>query len=312
MRLDNLTLAKNKQIRVLYLTTLVLLLPIFAGIYFLYTDNAHSKAELVQPEPIELISINLNKVQTDAYSAIVVSLNSSEVLYQKNADKPLPLASLTKLVTAKVADDQIDSNTVTIEKMSEFAEYGDARLLENDSWNKEELIEYTLVTSSNDGAHTLAENTKSPNSFTQNMNSLVASIGLANTYFYNETGLDNDTKGILGSKGTAHDISKILSYLIKTDLPLYEKTKHGIINISTPEGNQTATNTNEVTEKIPGLLVSKTGYTDLAGGNLAVVVDMGLNEPTAFVVLKSSRESRFEDVLKLQEAYFTQVKERMK
>jgi hypothetical protein len=43
-----------------------------------------------------------------------------EIIYQKNADKTLPLASLTKLVTAKVAQDEIKKETVSIEKMQEL------------------------------------------------------------------------------------------------------------------------------------------------------------------------------------------------
>jgi D-alanyl-D-alanine carboxypeptidase len=312
MQINNLAQAKAKQIKVLYIATLVLFLPMVAGLYFLYLEDNSNKEEAVQPEPVERISINLNDVQTDAHSAVVVSLNDSAVLYEKNANKPLPLASLTKLVTVKVAEDMIDRNTVTVDKMTDFAEYGDAQLIEDQTWSKDELIGYTLVTSSNDGAHTLAQNSKHPNSFTNNMNGLASTIGLTSTYFYNETGLDDDSRGVIASRGTASDISKILAYLIKTDLPLYEKTQHGIITVSTPSGWREATNTNETVDQIPGLLVSKTGYTDLAGGNLAVVADMGLNEPTAFVVLKSSKNSRFEDVLKLQEAYFEKVRERMK
>ena len=304
---------KSKQIKMLYIATLILFLPIFAGLYFLYLEDSKQE-EAYTPQPIRIpqVSIDLNNVQTTAYSAVVVDLNSQNVLYQKNADKPLPLASLTKLITAEVADSTIEKNSVTVDKMKELAEYGDNQLIENQSWNKEELIEYTLITSSNDGAHTLLQNSKSPNSFIQEMNNLTASIGLVDTRFYNETGLDDDAKGIIASRGTATDVSKILAYLIKTNLPLYEKTKHTRAPIQTPVGPTHATNTNETADIIPGLLVSKTGYTDLAGGNLAVVADMGLNEPVAFVVLKSSKEPRFEDILKLQEPYFAQVREQMK
>lgn len=304
--------AKNKQIRVLYLSTLVLLLPIFSGVFFLFTEQTKQEEAHLQPEQVEPISVSLQKVQTTAHAAIVVSLNSNTVLYQKNADKSLPLASLTKLVTAQVAQMQIDTPNVSIDKMQEFAEYGDQTLSQNQNWNKEELIQYTLVTSSNDGAHSLATNSKNSAAFIDNMNSLVASIGLLNTRFYNETGLDNDTSGIIASKGTAQDVSKILSYIIKNDLSLYEKTQHATSVFLSSAGNQIATNTNETVDQIPGILISKTGYTDLAGGNLAVVADMGLNEPVAFVVLKSSKEARFDDVLKLQEEYFAQLREKMR
>jgi D-alanyl-D-alanine carboxypeptidase len=46
---------------------------------------------------------------------------------------------------------------------------------------------------------------------------------------------------------------------------------------------------------IPGLLLSKTGYTDLAGGNLALVFDSGIGHPIAVVVLGSSQKARFTD-----------------
>ncbi len=293
----------------LYIATLVLFLPLFGGLYFLYSQDSKEVLPVVEPELIETFTVNLNSVQTTAHAAFVVSLNSSAVLYQKNPDKLLPLASLTKLVTTKVAHDRLLENTVAISKLQEFSEYGDSNLLEGQTWSTDELIDYTLVTSSNDGAHSLS---KDSTDFTQKMNALVASIGAANTKFYNESGLDNDSAGIPGSKGTAQDMSKILSFLIKNDMSVYEKTQHSRITVMTPEGNHIAKNTNEVTNQIIGLLVSKTGYTDLAGGNLAIVADMGLNEPVVFVVLKSSKDDRFSDILKLQDEYFAQVRERMR
>ncbi len=296
----------------LYLATLVLFLPLFGGLFFLYSQESKKDMPVIEAEVLTPITINLNSVQTTAHAAFVLSLNTNTVLYQKNPDKPLPLASLTKLVTAKVAEGQLTGDTITINKMEENAEYGDVNLQQGEIWNANDLIDYTLVTSSNDGAHTLSASSASPIAFTQKMNALVASIGAVSTHFYNESGLDNDTSGVPGSKGTAHDMSKILSYLVKNNLPLYEKTQHANITVETPTGARLAENTNEVTNKITSLLVSKTGYTDLAGGNLAIVADMGLNEPVAFVVLKSSRESRFEDVLKLQNEYFAQVREKMR
>lgn len=312
MQINNFITAQKKQIRVLYLTTLVLLLPLFVSLSFLYIQDQKTTETVIEPELIAPASINLDEVQTSAHSAIVVALNTNTVLYQKNAEKSLPLASLTKLITAKVAEDESMGTMFKINKMQEMTEYGDVKLIEGEEWSKQELIDYTLVTSSNDGAHTLLANTKNPSLFIQNMNMLASTMGLTQTKFYNESGLDNDEAGIIGSKGSAQDVSKILSYLIKTDLPLYEKTKYSTVTVSTPEGTQIATNTNEVANKISGLLISKTGYTDLAGGNLAVVADMGLNEPVAFVVLKSSKEERFADVLKLQNEYFAQVRENMR
>lgn len=312
MENNNFIKIQGKQFKVLYLTTLVLLLPLFASGVFLYTQNNSEEKIVVEPEAIIVTPIDLSAVTTVARSVIVVSLNNGNILYQKNQNQPLSLASLTKLVTIKVAEDEATGKNVEIKKNTEFPEYGDSRLREGDTWDMNELADYTLITSSNDGAHSLLSNSKNSFSFTKNMNAFTASIGLLNTHFYNETGLDNDNTGILGSKGTAQDMSKILSYLVKNDLSLYEKTKYATITVATPEGTQEAANTNEVADQITGLLISKTGYTDSAGGNLAIVADMGLNEPTAFVVLKSSKEARFDDILKLQDEYFAQVRKQMR
>ena len=55
-------------------------------------------------------------------------------------------------------------------------------------------------------------------------------------------------------------------------------------------------NTNQAIETLPGAEASKTGFTDLAGGNLGVIVDISIGHPVAIVVLGSTREGRFRDV----------------
>lgn len=301
---------KQKQLKVLYMTTLILFLPLFGSLYYLYSLEPEPEVVEIVEEQIVKIDVDLKNIKTTADSVMVISLNDGKVLYQKNPNTLLPLASLTKLMTAKVADDQTSKNYVTVNKMQDPT-YGDSKLSNGEVWNKENLIAYTLITSSNDGAHTLSLNTDS-SSFVNSMNSLASTIGLTSTKFYNETGLDNDEASIPGSKGTVSDVSKLLSYLIKNDIGLYEKTKYETSLIDSPTGYTLAKNTNEAADEMIGLLVSKTGYTDIAGGNLAIVADMGLNEPTAFVVLHSSKEDRFNDVLKLQNEYFAQVANRMR
>jgi D-alanyl-D-alanine carboxypeptidase len=314
MRTKTFNSIQKRQIRVLYYATLVLFLPLFAGIFFLFTkDSQKDSMEGYKVEEVIPKDISLSSVNTTAHSAFVMNLNTGNVLYEKNSNKLLPLASLTKLVTAKVAYDNLSVDKLTIEKSEDFPEYGDSRLQNGEYWNSSDLITYTLLTSSNDGAHSLLKNsTNTTFSFTQKMNSFVATIGLSQTEFKNETGLDNDATGVPNTKGTAQEFAKLLSYLTKNDLALFEKTKHSHIFLNTPDGVQDTVNTNSEVNNIVGILMSKTGYTDLAGGNLAIVTDMGLNEPTAFVVLKSSRESRFDDILKLQENYFEQLRQGMK
>ena len=60
-----------------------------------------------------------------------------------------------------------------------------------------------------------------------------------------------------------------------------------------------AFNTNELVGDIPNLLGSKTGFTDLAGGNLTIAFDAGFDRPIIITVLGSTREGRFDDVATL-------------
>ena len=70
---------------------------------------------------------------------------------------------------------------------------------------------------------------------------------------------------------------------------------------------ETDNSTNAFIDKIPNVIASKTGYTDLAGGNLVVAFDAGLNRPIIISVLGSSQEGRFADALKLIDATIKQL-----
>ena len=64
-------------------------------------------------------------------------------------------------------------------------------------------------------------------------------------------------------------------------------------------GAHAVLNTNRETGELPLLIASKTGYTDLAGGNLVIAFDAGFNRPIIIAVLGSTAEERFTDVEKL-------------
>ena len=69
-----------------------------------------------------------------------------------------------------------------------------------------------------------------------------------------------------------------------------------------------AQNTNDALYLIPNLLASKTGYTDLAGGNLTIAYDAGFNRPIIVTVLGSTQQERFSDVVRLVEAVQSDLK----
>jgi D-alanyl-D-alanine carboxypeptidase len=81
------------------------------------------------------------------------------------------------------------------------------------------------------------------------------------------------------------------------------------LQFASAEKRYSAENTNVVIDKIPNLIASKTGYTDLAGGNLVIAFDAGLNHPIIISVLGSTEKGRFSDVLQLVQATLKQLPE---
>ena len=149
---------------------------------------------------------------------------------------------------------------------------------------------------------TTAESVSDKEVFVQKMNELAQEIGMYDTIFYNETGLDiTNTRS--GGYGTVHDMALLYEYVLRKDPKLFDATRRPYAEIFSLDLIQhIAKNTNQSVGSFPGLLGSKTGYTDLAGGNLAVAFDSGLATPIVIVVLGSTVDGRFEDVQTLAQA----------
>jgi D-alanyl-D-alanine carboxypeptidase len=242
------------------------------------------------------------EVRIGARAAAVYSLTDGEFIYEKKADELLPLASLTKLMTIIVALETLPrSDTVTISAEA-LATDGDSGLLPETSWNVGDLMDHTLVVSSNDGAEVLAEVAGNRirkgggvPAFVTRMNERAQELHLYSLSFKNPTGLDESTT-VPGAVGSARDMALFLKYLYTLNASLLEATGHANLDL---DGTSYEHNTNQALPKLPGFIAGKTGYTRLAGGNLIALVDRGLGDPIALVVLGSTREGRFQDLTKL-------------
>jgi D-alanyl-D-alanine carboxypeptidase len=91
-----------------------------------------------------------------------------------------------------------------------------------------------------------------------------------------------------------------MEHIIQTYPDILIPTQQTAARVYNTNGDYHETeNTNDIVNRIPNLIGSKTGYTDLAGGNLTIAFDLGLNRPIIITVLGSTRDERFSDVLKL-------------
>ncbi len=308
---NNQLLAADNQIqkRTKYFVRALFLLSIFSIIIFGILvsgekNKVTAKEVVAKPNYFEDITF-------EAKAVLVWDVVNKQEIFSKNPDIALPLASLTKVMTAITANQVLSPNDPIIITQEDLAPEGDSNLVVGERWQAHDLIDFVLITSSNDGAHALARASEikmggNMSEFIAKMNETASFIGAENSHFWNEHGLDRDAdKG--GAYGSARDVGLMFEYAIKQFPKLLEATRYSNISIKSSASVYNAMNTNSKVDQIPGLLASKTGYTNLAGGNLVIAFDTGLNRPIIIAVLGSSQEGRFEDTLKLVDAARKQI-----
>ncbi|MEK7662401.1 MAG: hypothetical protein AAB355_02840 [Patescibacteria group bacterium] len=238
-----------------------------------------------------------------AKASYVYDISRKKILYEENADLTLPIASLTKLMTALTALSEAPRKTiVTISKKS-LGKEGDTGLLSDERWTLDSLIKFTLLTSSNDGAAAIAGalGASGEGEFVKKMNTRAKESGFEDVYFANETGLDENSDSA-GAYASAKWVARIMEEFIVKYPDILEATAYSLVIFhSEDEKAHNAENTNKTVEKIPGIIASKTGFTDIAGGSLAIAFDAGLGQPIIIVVLGGTLNGRFSDVLELSE-----------
>ncbi|KKQ78190.1 MAG: hypothetical protein A3A96_00135 [Candidatus Zambryskibacteria bacterium RIFCSPLOWO2_01_FULL_39_39] len=241
------------------------------------------------------------ELNLEAKSAVVWDVINNRELFSKNGDLPLPLASLTKVMTAIIAEGKLEDGQKIQITEEDLLPEGDSKLVVGDTWGAGDLRDFTLLTSSNDGAFALASVIKSEPQFIKEMNDTAEIIGLSNSKFFNEHGLDRELdKG--GAYGSARDMATLFEYTLRNYPEILEATRYKNLEFESSDKKYSAENTNTFIDRIPNIIASKTGFTDLAGGNLVVAFDAGLNRPIIISVLGSTEEGRFTDVLELVEA----------
>ena len=270
---------------------------------------------LVSVSPYEVITL-------EAKGVYVWDIKTHRKLYGKNEHAVFPLASVTKMMMALVASEILSPETSITILPDDLMEEGDTGLLAGEKWRLSELLRFTLVSSSNDGASAIAgvaganiySNSVEMNDpftnkklFIEQMNRKAKEIGLSNTHFGNVTGLDIESVAS-GAYGTPRDMSILFEYILEKHPELFTATTYEKIDVKSNDNiTHRVANTNAGVAHVTGLIGSKTGYTDFAGGNLVVVVDIGIDHPVVIVALGSTRDGRFTDVKQLIDATIKEI-----
>jgi len=259
--------------------------------------------------PLYLLYANIsNNLKIDALSVISIKVvnGKEEVLFEENADRVLPIASLTKLMTAFVIFEypkQYDLSkaiTVSDDVLEINGDYG----FEEKEFSRKDLLYAILIESNNDAAYALAQNVpfeeEGMENFIKLMNDKAKELNLGKTLFTSSTGLSVNYS-------TAREIAELSKIIIYKHLDIFKISTEPSFNISdvSNEFNYSAVNKNELLGKLPNIIGGKTGWTKISGGCIVLIQKNEKEEYFINVILGTdSQESRFKEMEKLSQSTY--------
>lgn len=243
---------------------------------------------------------NLKITAESAISILIDSQGNQDILFDKHTDEKLPIASLTKLMTAYIVWENYDlSQLIEISRkaVKEEGNSGDFKI--GESLTVEALLYSLLIESSNDAAAALTE-VIGEEPFVDLMNLEAKTLGIENTHFFNSTGLEPDNPDELVNYSTTEDLVKLTAYLLKTNSKILEISALPEYDLYSLDGvfHHRLRNTNELLAEFSGIIGSKTGWTPQAQGCLLLVNKVPKNRGVIINVVLGSPD-RFEEMRKL-------------
>jgi D-alanyl-D-alanine carboxypeptidase (penicillin-binding protein 5/6) len=233
--------------------------------------------------------------QVRAASAIVLDAGNGTILHEINADRPRPVASTQKLLTALIiAETGNLDEPVRVAASDTWAEPTMLYIKPGEVYPRRKLLEVLLVKSMNDVARCLArDNAGSVEAFAARMNIRAQQLGMNNSHFVNPNGLPSP-----GQFSTARDMAKVAAAAYRNPtIRSMVRVKELIWRYNDGRVKQ-FTNTNRVLKNYALCNGMKTGYTEASGFCLISSASNGSRDVIA-VVLGDGRESIWIDSYRL-------------
>ncbi|MDV6319902.1 D-alanyl-D-alanine carboxypeptidase family protein [Chromohalobacter sp. HP20-39] len=251
---------------------------------------------LPQPSPVPS-SMVPSPPQLSATAWVLMDANSGKILVEHNADKELPPASLTKMMTAYIVEREIDAGNISGDEKATISEHawrtGGSRMFlkPGSKVTINDLLHGVVIQSGNDASVALAEHIAgSEGAFADLMNQQAARMNLKHTHFMNPTGLPHDDH-----YSSAHDLAVIAQHIIK-DYPdhyeMYSEKYFTWNDIRQP-------NRNRLLWRDPNVDGLKTGHTEAAGYCLVASAKEDGTRLIAVVMGTDSDEARAQETQKL-------------
>jgi len=277
--------------KILALFTVIFLFLIVGGLFFsISVDNKHkteilkAKVDKINAErriaetmaKISIASSTLPEITGTAYLTLAVANNGTKkILQQKNPDYALPIASITKLMTAVIVLENANTKTEVRATLDYIGKEESVFVLETDKiYTVKELLANMLIASDNDSARLLSSTLGTEN-FISKMNTKARELGLTKTYFVNVTGLDPKKPTVEINISSPNDLAILLVYIKNKHPEILKMTTNSAYNFCDINNYcKVVTSTDKLLSdenfkyKIIG---GKTGSTDIALKNLALV-----------------------------------------
>lgn len=218
--------------------------------------------------PLPTKAPNFTNPNIEARNVAVVDIDSGYILYEKDVYKTVPIASLTKVMTAMLIleENKLD-DVIEISKEAAFANGSTILLRPQEKMTIENLLKGLLIQSGNDAATALAQhNAGSIEKFVEKMNLKAKLLGLNNTKFKDPAGLDDE--GIASPR----EMAFVMAYALRHEkFKEIIRTPETIIYSADNAFSHKLENSNRLVKEemfFPGIIGGKTGFTPTAGHNM--------------------------------------------
>jgi serine-type D-Ala-D-Ala carboxypeptidase (penicillin-binding protein 5/6) len=243
-------------------------------------------------------------------AALLLDYDTGTVLYEKNADDKLPVASVTKVMTLLLSFEAMEQGKFSLEDEIPISKQaagmgGSQALLDaNAKYKAGDLVKSIIVASANDSSVALAELIAGTEPlFVEEMNARAAELGMANTHFVNCTGLPAP-----GAYTSARDVSIMSRELLKHPM-FFQYSKVWMYDMQHNGGRITQlTNTNKLTRFYDGCDGIKTGSTEEAGYCLSATARRGDSRFLAIIIGANTSAERNDAITKMLDYAFATYK----
>ena len=251
-------------------------------------------------------------LELSARTALIMEASTGNVLYEKDADTPLPPASVTKVMTLLLIFEALEAGELSLEEEVTTSEYaasmgGSQVFLEaGEAQTVDTLIKCIAVASANDACVTMAERISgSEDAFVQAMNEKAKQLGMAQTHFVNCNGLDAE-----GHVTSARDIALMSRELITRFPQIRDYTTIWMDTITHATSRGTSefglSNTNRLLRQYEYATGLKTGSTSEAGFCLAATAEKEGIEMIAVVMAEPDAKTRVKEAIAMLNYGFSQ------